>query len=34
MTLIMIPANVMIVDDIRRFFNSFFGDTPEPVKTS
>jgi multidrug efflux pump subunit AcrB len=34
MTLVMIPANVMIVDDIRRFFNSTFGDTPEPVKTS
>jgi multidrug efflux pump subunit AcrB len=33
MTLIMIPANVMIVDDFRRFFNSLFGDTPEAVKT-
>jgi multidrug efflux pump subunit AcrB len=33
-TLIMIPANIMIVDDITKFLNSFFSDTPKQTETA
>ena len=32
-TLIMIPANVIIADDIRKYLHSVFGDTPQPAQT-
>jgi multidrug efflux pump subunit AcrB len=32
-TLIMIPSNIMIVDDIRRILKSFFSDVPKQTET-
>ena len=33
-TLVMIPVNVIIVEDVRKFLHSLFSDTPQPAATT